>query len=197
LFEPGTSVYEISCKRRVNLSGTIIALYQNMDKDILSIMQKFELVSRSLANRWGKPYMWQDIYSDMCCAFVKKNHKFTDKPISYVIKACKNEAINIYLSGKSVCSKPRNSVEMVSIECLSENLSTNIRFEKQVQLRILIERIFKILTEREKQVASLIMEGHTEKEIAELLSLSQQRINRIKKRIRKKFSETIHKKVVI
>jgi DNA-binding CsgD family transcriptional regulator len=57
--------------------------------------------------------------------------------------------------------------------------------------------MFEILTDREKQVASLIMQGHTEKEIAEEISLSQQRVNRIKKRIGEKLSEIKRKKVVI
>ena len=172
-------------------------MHQDMDNDILSIMQKFELVSRGLANRWGKPYLWQDIYSDMCYAFIKKSRNFANKPISYVIKACKNEAINTYLSGKSVCSKPRKGLKIVSIESISESLSTNTGFEKHIQLRILVERMFEILTDREKQVASLIMEGHTEKEIAASICLSQQRVNRIKKRIGEKFSEIKRKKVVI
>ena len=164
---------------------------------IFAIIQRFEIVSRSLAHKWGKPEAWEEIYSDMCCAFIQKNHKFTDKPLNYVIKACKNEAINNYLCGKSIDSKPRNGLKIVSIETLSERISSNGRFERQLYLKILVEKIFAVLTEREIQVARLIMKGHTEREIAKILRVSQQRINRIKKKIVQKARRMLQKRVVI
>jgi len=167
------------------------------NNEVFTIIQKFEIVSRSLANKWGKPESWQDIYSDMCCALVTKNSRLKDKPEAYVIRACKNEAINNYLRGKSVCSKPREDVLILSMDCLSEGIPSPREFVKEIHLKILIEKIFRILTAREKQVASLIQDGYTEKEIAQEIRVSQQRVNRIKKKIRQKVIRLLHKQGVI
>jgi len=150
---------------------------------IFALIQRFEVVSRNLARKWGKPEAWEDIYSDMCCALIQKTHKFAEKSLSYIIKACKNDAINNYRRGKSIDSKPRKGLTIVSIETVSEHLPTNRRFERELRLKMLIERIFVILTERERQVARLIMNGHNEREMAKILQISQQRINRIKRKI--------------
>jgi len=149
-------------------------------------MHKLEITAKSLAKKWGKPGAWEDIYSDMCYAYVRKRGKLIDKSETYVITACKNEAINNYLRGKSICSKPRNNVEIVSIHRLSERIAVKSVFEEEIQTKILIEQIYDTLTIREKQVAMFMFEGYTEREIAGKLLISQQRVNRIKKRIRNK-----------
>ena len=165
--------------------------------NILATIQRFEMISRNLAKKWGKPEAWEDIYSDMCCAFIKKGHRLANKPFGYIIKACKNEAINNYLSGKSVCSRPRDGLTIISIESICESLPTERRFETQVHIKILVEDLFNLLSRREKQVAMLIMYGYTEKETAEQLHVSQQRVNRIKQGIRNKAIRVMRKKVVI
>ena len=158
-----------------------------MDDDfILYVINRFKKISHSLANEWGRPDIWEDIYSDMCCALIKKRCRFLNKPFAYIVKACKNDAINSYLSGKSVCSKPRENVKIISIEKVSGNISSPIRFEEQVHLKLLVEKIFKLLTPRQREVASFIMNGYTEKEIAGRLKVSQQRISQVKKEIQRK-----------
>lgn len=166
------------------------------NEKILTIMQKFEVVSRNMARRWGRPDLWEEIYSDMCCAFVRKGRRFADKPLNYVTRACKNDAINNYLRGKSIDSKPRNDVKIVSLESVFEHIPITTRFEKELHLKLLIEKIFRVLTEREKQVASLIMDGYTEREMANLLSISQQRVNCIKRRIKQKARRLLQEPVV-
>jgi RNA polymerase sigma factor (sigma-70 family) len=163
----------------------------------LKILQRLERVSHTLARKWGSPEVWEDIYSDMCCAFIKKKCILSNKPLSYIIKTCKNYAINNYLSGKSICSKPRKGLKLISIDSISENIATHVRFEEHIHHRIIVERIFALLTPKQQEVASLIMYGNTEKEIAERLKVSQQRINQVKKEIRSKAVEVVRKKVVI
>lgn len=163
----------------------------------LEIIQRLEYVSRSLARKWGKPEEWQDIYSDMCCAFLKKFRKMEGKPLAYIIKACKNEAINNYFCGKSICSKPREGLVIVSIDGLCERIPSGKRFEQDLHMKILVEKLFLTLTKREKQVATLIMKDYTEQEMARILCVSQQRINRIKMQIRQKMKKLFHARVVI
>ena len=161
------------------------------------IIQQFEVISRSLARRWGKPEEWKDIYSDMCCAFLKKTQKLENKPLAYIVKACKNAAINNRFHGKSICSKPRENLEIVSLDSLCERIPTRKRFERNIHLKILVEHLFLLLTKREKQVAILIMEEYTEHEMGKLLCVSQQRINRIKKQIREKMKKLLQTSVVL
>ena len=169
----------------------------NTTRNTLSIIQRFELISRNLAKKWGNSEAWEEIYSVMCCALVDKADSLVNKPMSYIVKSCKNAAINSYLSGKSICSRPRDGLTIVSIENLSESIPTNCRFEERIHMKIFVEDLFDFLSRREKQVASLIMYGYTEKEIAEQLHISQQRVNRIKKGIRKKVIRIKKRTVVI
>ena len=166
------------------------------DDNKMKVIQKLEFISRQLARKWGKPDAWEEIYSDMYCAFLKKAHKLANKPTNYILKACKNEAINNYLSGKSICSKPRNGIKIISIESISERIPIRKRFEKQIHAKIFAERLFNILSRREKQVAHLLMHGCTETEIAKELLISQQRVNRIKKGIRNKATKVMKRRVV-
>jgi len=151
-----------------------------------TIIQKLELISRNLARRWGKSDVWEDIYSDMYYAFLQKEHRLTDKPLSYIIKVCTNETINNYLSGKSICSKPRHGLTIISVERMSESIPAYERFEEHIHRKIFVEVLLTQLSKREKQVASLIMQGHTEKEISAKMQITQQRVNRIKQNIKKK-----------
>ena len=167
-----------------------------MGNNNITIVHRFEFVSRRLAKKWGKSEAWEDIYSDMCSAYLKNGQKFANKPTSYIIKACTNEAINTYLSGKSICSKPRDGIKIVSMESVSERIPTHRRFEEQVHIKIFVEYLFNKLSGREKQVAQLLMDGYTETDIAKELHISQQRVNRIKQGIRNKATKVIKRKGV-
>jgi DNA-binding NarL/FixJ family response regulator len=61
-----------------------------------------------------------------------------------------------------------------------------VDFIKNVHDKILVEKIIKILTARERQIAEMIMEGYSEHEIAECLKISQSRVNYLKQRMKKK-----------
>jgi RNA polymerase sigma factor (sigma-70 family) len=133
----------------------------------------------------------------MCYAFLRRTTKLENKPLTYIVKACKNAAINNRFCGKSICSKPRERIEIVSLDRLCERIPSKKRFERNIHLKILVENLFLVLTKREKQVAMLIMEEYTEHEMGKLLCISQQRINRIKRQIRQKMKKLIHTHVVI
>lgn len=159
----------------------------------MTLIQKFEIVSRTVCRKWGMPEEWEELYIEMCCAYVKKCASFDGKPFCYIMKACKNEAINEYFKGKSICSKPRKGIKIISIEEEPDLLCTEIDFVKNIHDKILVEKILELLTEREKQIAEMIMDGYTEHEIAECLKISQPRVNYLKQRMRKKTKKLLNK----
>ncbi|MBE0433356.1 sigma-70 family RNA polymerase sigma factor [candidate division WOR-3 bacterium] len=154
--------------------------------DMMALMQKFEAVSRLVCKKFGMPGEWEEFYIEMCCAFVRKSASWDGKPPCYIVKACKNEAINEYFKGKSVCSKPRKNATVISIEEMPDLSCGEVDFVKHVHDKILVEKIIKILTARERQIAEMLMDGYSEHEIAECLKISQSRVNYLKQRMKKK-----------
>lgn len=162
-------------------------------KQLIALMEKFERICRYLTHKWGMPEKCEELYSEMCYALVKKMDNFKNKPLSYIIKVCKNEAINNCFKGKSICSKPRKGLRIVSFEQLSEYISVERKFESDIHNKLLVEKIFRCLTQREKQVAELIMEGYTECEMAANFGISQPRVNCLKKKIRRKAKRILNR----
>lgn len=69
----------------------------------------------------------------------------------------------------------------------SETIADRKRFEEEVIADIQMEQIFSNLSDREKKIISLSMDGKTQREIAEILGLTQSYISRIIKSIYKKW----------
>lgn len=69
----------------------------------------------------------------------------------------------------------------------SEMIANNRRFEEEVIADIQIKQIFSNLSDREKKIISLSMDGKTQKEIAEILGISQSYVSIIIKSIYKKW----------
>ena len=155
-------------------------------REVLELIQKFEAVSRVLTNKWGVPNEWQELYGEMCCAFARENGNLMDKSFAYIIRVCKNKAQNSYFKGKSICSKPRRGLKVVSLEQLSETIPAEEQFEDGIHKKILVEKIMGSLTERERQVAEQIMEGETVAEMAMNLGISRQRINHLMRHLQEK-----------
>lgn len=70
---------------------------------------------------------------------------------------------------------------------LSETIADSGRFEDEVIADMQIKQIFSTLSDREKKIVSLSMDGKTQREIAEILGVSQSYISRIIKLIYKKW----------
>lgn len=66
-------------------------------------------------------------------------------------------------------------------------IANNRRFEEEVIADIQIKQIFSNLSDREKKIISLSMDGKTQKEIAEILGISQSYVSIIIKSIYKKW----------
>lgn len=69
----------------------------------------------------------------------------------------------------------------------SEMIADSSRFEEEVIADIQMERMLSTLSDREKKIVSLSVDGKTQREIAEILGLSQSYISRIMKSIYKKW----------
>ena len=158
-----------------------------MNQDCLTaVLNGFATVSLRLAHKLHVPSAQDDLYSEMCYAYVRKNGSLLGKSLAYTIRVCKNEALNNLFRGKSICSKQRNGTRIISLDSLSEQIPFPSCFEQDIHTRLVIEKILEVLTGRERQVAELIMEGDSETEIASDLGMSHQRVNYLKKRIRRK-----------
>ncbi len=159
-----------------------------MNHECLSaILNGFAVVSQRLAHQLKTPSVKDDFYGEMCFAYVRRNGSLTDKSLAYTIKVCKNEALNSFFKGKSICSKPRKGLNLISYESLAETIPTKTNLEKHVFDRVLVDRVLSVLTGRERQVAELVMQGYTLTEIARELSISNARVSRIKRQIRMKY----------
>lgn len=71
----------------------------------------------------------------------------------------------------------------------SEMIADSKSFEDEAIADVQIKQIFSTLSDREKKIISLSMDGKTQYEIADILGLSQSYISRIIKSIRKKWRE--------
>lgn len=69
----------------------------------------------------------------------------------------------------------------------SEMIADSRRFEEEVIVDMQMKQVLSALNDREKKIISLIMDGKTQYEIADILGLSQSRISRIIKSIYKKW----------
>lgn len=69
----------------------------------------------------------------------------------------------------------------------SEMIADNRRFEEEVIADMQMEQIFSKLSDREKKIISLNMEGKIQTEIAKICGISQAQVSRIIKSIHKKW----------
>lgn len=69
----------------------------------------------------------------------------------------------------------------------SEMVADSSRFEEEVIADIQMERMLSTLSDREKKIVSLSMDGKTQREIAEACGISQPHVSRIIKSIYKKW----------
>lgn len=69
----------------------------------------------------------------------------------------------------------------------SEMIADSSRFEEEVIADIQMERMLSTLSDREKKIVSLSVDGKTQREIAEILGISQPCVSRIIKSIHNKW----------
>lgn len=136
----------------------------------------------------------EDLYSTGLIGIVKAVNTFNpDKGFAFSAYATQIIRNEIFLAFRKKRITPAFSLDEPhqlengeSVE-FSEMIADNRRFEEEVIADTQIEQIFSNLSDREKKIISLSMDGKTQREISEILGLSQSYISRIIKSIYKKW----------
>lgn len=156
------------------------------EKKTSTLMNIFSAISVPLAYRLGVPERHDELFSEMCYCLALQYDELRHKPFPYIIKICKNKAINRLFKGKSICSKPRKGVKVISLETCNNISSPKHDIARSAYRKKMVNKLLRKLSKREREVAEFLMEDYTEKEIAQKLGVTQQRVNFIKKKIRRK-----------
>ena len=136
----------------------------------------------------------EDLYSIGMIGVVKAVNTFNpDKGVkfsTYATPIIRNEILMTFRKKRIIpafsLDESYNLGNGESID-FSEMIADSSRFEEEVIADIQMERMLSTLSDREKKIVSLSMDGKTQKEIAEILGLSQSYISRIIKSICKKW----------
>ncbi|MCD6232082.1 sigma-70 family RNA polymerase sigma factor [Candidatus Aerophobetes bacterium] len=124
----------------------------------------------------------------------EKKERFNDKPISYLLRSCYYKFIDYFKQGKSIDSKPRETVSVISLNYKS--CERDIAFEFNISSQIyepisiliakdLKERIKKLLDAKLKETYDLLLKGYTIREIAKKFNLTHEAVRLRVKKIRK------------
>jgi len=102
------------------------------------------------------------------------------KGVSYIVNKCRHRALNSYFRGRSICSKPRSDISFVDLETHSESLSNpGLSAWDRMCLRLLIRKIERRLTERERRIWWMVSQGYTLAEIGKSFQISTQRVSQL------------------
>lgn len=135
-----------------------------------------------------------DLFSVGLIGLAKAVNAFNpDKGIkfsTYAMTVMRNETLTTFRKKRIIpvfsLDEPYDLGNGESVD-FSEMIADNRRFEEEVIVDMQIKKLLSKLSDREKKIVSLSMDGKTQKEIAEILGLSQSCISRIIKSIYKKW----------
>ena len=136
----------------------------------------------------------EDLFSIGLIGVVKSVNTFNpDKGVkfsAYATQIMRNEILATFRKKRIIpvfsLDEPCDLWNGESVD-FTEMIADNRRFEEEVIADIQMEQIFSNLSDREKKIISLSMDGKTQREIAEILGLAQSYISRIIKSIYKKW----------
>lgn len=136
----------------------------------------------------------EDLYSIGIIGVVKAVNTFNpDKGFAfstYATQIIRNEILATFRKKRIIpvfsLDEPHQLENGESVN-FSEMIADSSRFEEEVIADMQIKQIFSKLSDREKKIISLSMDGKTQREIAEILGLTQSYISRIIKSIYKKW----------
>lgn len=136
----------------------------------------------------------EDLYSTGLIGIVKAVNTFNpDKGFAFSAYATQIIRNEIFLTFRKKRIIPVFSLdepyqlENGDLVNLSETIADSRQFEEEAIADMRMEQMFSNLSDREKKIISLSMDGKTQREIAEILGLSQSYISRIIKSIYKKW----------
>lgn len=126
-----------------------------------------------------------------CRAAMSYNGKY--KFSTYADRCMRNELFNAFKRDNRQSRKPQQALIYMN-SCVSQNMSCSfenvISSQADVEETILsneaVKTIIQHFDQREKIMVSMLLKGHTEREIAEKLEMTPQNVNLIKKKLRLK-----------
>lgn len=165
--------------------------------DFLELVKRFSSRIKHLSSRTFIPSQsidQEDLYQEMIYHLWERWRKgeFEGKNDAYIMGSCyfhlKNYLRRFKEKGKIVSLNAPLGEEGISLEELIPDKTS--LFEEKIDDVIFIEQMKdKELTRREKEVADLLSQSYTLREIGEKLGISHVRVFKIKKGISKKFKD--------
>jgi len=146
----------------------------------------------------------EDLVQEMQIFLWKNREKMKNKTLSYVLRGCCLLGKDCLKRGKSVDSKKRDSVTVMSIYYMNrdgEKIVLNIPDGSPDPYEIVIAKDLKKIIKgkmnpRLKETYELLLEGNTLNEIAEKLDLSYEAVRLRVKKIRRIARDFLRKKLV-
>lgn len=136
----------------------------------------------------------EDLYSTGLIGVVKAVNTFnSDKGFAfstYATPVIRNEILMTFRKKRIVPTFSLDEpyqLENGDLVNLSEVIADSRKFEEEVIADMQMEQIFSNLSDREKKIISLSMDGKIQREITEICGISQAQVSRIIKSIHKKW----------
>lgn len=152
---------------------------------------KIKVIARTITyNREDQ----KDLLQEMCVHVFEERNMLRDKTKAYILRSCYFHARHYISEGKSIDSKWRDGVRVVSLYqendkgeeemlpipgdfCLPEDVAIT---------NIMIEEINSLLSEAQKYIFELLLQGYTSAEISRIKRTSRAAVSKNLKKIRRK-----------
>jgi len=139
----------------------------------------------------------KDLAQEMRLHIFEKRESLKDKKEAYILRSCYFYAKHYINQGKSIDSKWRKSIRVVSLYYKDENgnkktlpLCSDLPSPMDVvATNMTIEKIRSSLPKRQKQIFELLLEGYIPAEIAKTLKVTRAAVSKNMKKIREKVSK--------
>ena len=152
-----------------------MAFSSKVDKKLMAIAKK---LTRDRHLQW-------DLYQEIPIHLWQVKCQYPDKSEAWYLRGCRYCAIDYLKRGKSIDSKQRPDVKMEdlytsfpdgSLEVLP--IIDNRDYESEIIFSDLVDKIKAKLTETQRTILDYLLEGFTQKEIGNFLTISQQAVSK-------------------
>lgn len=157
-----------------------------------SIINEHLPLAKKIARRKARNHTeYEELVSVANLAIVEAAHNISPdhpNPTGYIRRAIRNKMADymadgiIGISFRSASRKPEARLKVHSID--HHGPARRSSAQQEVEVRDFLSR----LSEQERQIVQLRMRGHTDSEIAELLSISWNVVYRVRQSLRKRYN---------
>lgn len=161
------------------------------DQKILDLIIDFRKLARKMSPHHEH---WDDLVSEMLLYYWKHRQVFTGMTRSFLLKKCWGHARNTLHIGKSIDSKRRDGVFMVSMKDLSEKAipiqNETTLLDQAMDQEAFIKIASLKLTPLQRKTLQLLLEGYSPSEIACSRKVARSAISKSIRVIQKRLSIT-------